>query len=245
LAAKAATSTIPIVFGVAVDPVEVGLVASLNRPGGNLTGVTNLNAGVGPKRIELLHELLPSVTVVGVLVDPTSPTLAEAFLRDLQPAAHTLGLQVLVLHASTERDFDTIFATLAERRAGALIIGPGAFFAGRGKQLGALTSIRRFSDGKGFCDDAAKLRRPTNMAARIEHRPANRAADPCWAFPPAVGLPQAIARTRGTRFPPARRRGGVAAGRAARAGNRMGRSLVTKVALGRLSDPAGRNVSEA
>jgi putative ABC transport system substrate-binding protein len=139
LAAKVATATIPIVFGVAVDPVEVGLVASLNRPGGNLTGVTNLNAEVGPKRIELLHELLPVVTTVAVLVDPTSPTLAKAFLRDLEPAARTLGLQLHVLHASNERDLDTVFAALVERRAGALIIGPGAFFASRGEQLGALT----------------------------------------------------------------------------------------------------------
>src|SRR5215831_10663717 len=114
LAAKAVTTTIPIVFGVAVDPVEVGLVDSLNRPGGNLTGVTNLNAEVGPKRLELLHELLPAVTVVGVLVDPTSPTLAEAFLRDLQLAAHTLGVQLLVLHASNETDLDLVFAALAE-----------------------------------------------------------------------------------------------------------------------------------
>ena len=139
LAAKAATATIPIVFGVAVDPVEVGLVASLNRPGGNLTGVTNLNAEVGPKRLELLHELLPVVTTVAVLIDPTSPTLAGAFLRDLEPAARTLGLQLHVLHAGNERDLDTVFAALVERRAGALIIGPGAFFASRGEQFGALT----------------------------------------------------------------------------------------------------------
>src|SRR2546421_495238 len=84
LAAQAATATIPIVFGVAVDPVEVGLVASLSRPGGNLTGVTNLNAEVGPKRLELLHELLPAAPSLGVLVDRTSPTLAEAFSRRLQ-----------------------------------------------------------------------------------------------------------------------------------------------------------------
>ncbi len=107
LAARAATATIPIVFGVAVDPVEVGLVASLSRPGGNLTGVTNLNAEVGPKRLELLHELLPSATSLGVLVDPTSPTLAEAFLRDLQPAADALGVHLHVLHASTESDLET------------------------------------------------------------------------------------------------------------------------------------------
>jgi len=102
LAAKAATTTIPIVFGVAVDPVEVGLVASLNRPGGNMTGVTNLNAEVGPKRLELLHELLPRVTIIAVLVDPTSPTLAEGFSRDLEAAARTLGLQLHILYASTE-----------------------------------------------------------------------------------------------------------------------------------------------
>jgi ABC transporter substrate binding protein len=101
LAAKAATATIPIVFGVAVDPVEVGLVASLSRPGGNLTGVTNLNAEVGPKRLELLHELLPAAPSLGVLVDPTSPTLAEAFSRRLEPAAHALGVKLHVLHAST------------------------------------------------------------------------------------------------------------------------------------------------
>ena len=97
LAAKAATASIPIVFGVAVDPVEVGLVASLNRPGGNLTGVTNLNVKVGAKRLEVLHELLPSVTIIGALVDPTSPTLAEAFSGDLKAAARTLGLQLHVL----------------------------------------------------------------------------------------------------------------------------------------------------
>jgi putative tryptophan/tyrosine transport system substrate-binding protein len=140
LAAKAATATIPIVFGVAVDPVQVGLVVSLSRPGGNLTGVTNLNAEVGPKRLELLHELLPSAPSFGVLVDPTSPTLAQAFSDRLQPAAHALGVQLHVLHASTESDLDTVFATLVQLRASGLIIGPGSFFAGRGKVLGALSA---------------------------------------------------------------------------------------------------------
>jgi ABC-type uncharacterized transport system substrate-binding protein len=140
LAAKAATATIPIVFGVAVDPVEVGLVASLSRPGGNLTGVTNLNAEVGPKRLELLHELLPAAPSLGVLVDWTSPTLAEAFSRRLQAAAHSLGVRLHVLHASTESDLDTVFPTLVQLRASGLIIGPGSFFAGRGKELGALSA---------------------------------------------------------------------------------------------------------
>src|SRR6516164_5139260 len=138
LAAKAATATIPIVFGVGVDPVEVGLVASLNRPGGNLTGVTNLNAEVGPKRLELLHELLPAATIIAVLVDPTNPTLAEAFLPDLQAAARALGVRLHVLQASKEGDFDTVFATLIQLRASALIIGPSTYFVARSEQLAAL-----------------------------------------------------------------------------------------------------------
>jgi putative ABC transport system substrate-binding protein len=139
VAAKAATATIPIVFGVAVDPVGVGLVASLSRPGGNVTGVTNLNVEVGPKRLELLRELLPSVTVIAVLVNPASPAIADPFVRGMQAAARTLGLQLHVLHASTERDFDTVFATLAQLRAGALVLGPDIFFNARSEQLAALT----------------------------------------------------------------------------------------------------------
>src|SRR5215813_10009796 len=110
LAAKAATATIPIAFFVAGDPVELGLVASLNRPGGNLTGTTTLTLEVGPKRLELLHEIIPAATVTALLVNPTSPNLAEAQVRDLLTAARTLGLQVHVLEASTDRDFDAIFA---------------------------------------------------------------------------------------------------------------------------------------
>jgi ABC-type uncharacterized transport system substrate-binding protein len=139
VAAKAATATIPIVFGVAVDPVEVGLVASLNRPGGNLTGVTNLNVEVGPKRLELLHELVPTATIIALLVNPTSPSIAEPFSRALQEAARALGLQLHVLRASTERDFDTIFATLVQLRAGGLVIMPDVFFNARSEQLAALT----------------------------------------------------------------------------------------------------------
>ena len=106
VAAKAATTTIPIVFGVAVDPVRAGLVASLNRPGGNLTGVTNLNVEIGPKRLELLHTLLPTATVFAVLVDPTSRVLADEFTHGVQAAARTLGLQLHLLNAGTERDFE-------------------------------------------------------------------------------------------------------------------------------------------
>jgi putative tryptophan/tyrosine transport system substrate-binding protein len=139
LAAKAATTTIPIVFYTGADPVAVGLVASLNRPGGNLTGVTNLNLELAPKRLELLHELVPTATIIAQLVNPTNPTIAETLSRDAQTAARTLGLQLHVLHASTERDFDTVFATLAQLRAGALVIGPDAFFSVRSEQLAALT----------------------------------------------------------------------------------------------------------
>ncbi len=137
--AKAATATIPIVFGVAADPVEVGLVASLNRPGGNVTGVTNLNVEVGPKWLELLHELVPTATNIALLVNPTSPSIAEPFSRALQGAARALGLQLHVLHASTERDFDTVFATLVQLRAGGLVIMPDVFFNARSDQLAALT----------------------------------------------------------------------------------------------------------
>jgi ABC-type uncharacterized transport system substrate-binding protein len=137
LPAKAATTTIPIVFTVGLDPVAVGLVASLNRPGGNLTGITTLNVEVGPKRLELLHELAPGATIMALLVNPTNPN-AETLTRDLQAAARTLGLQLHVLNASTERDFDTVFASVAQLRVGALVIGADAFFNNRSEQLAAL-----------------------------------------------------------------------------------------------------------
>jgi putative ABC transport system substrate-binding protein len=140
VAAKAATTTIPIVFGVAVDRVRAGLGASLNRPGGNLTGVTNLNVEIGPKRLELLHTLLPTATVFAVLVDPTSRVLADEFTDGVQAAARSLGLQLHVLNARTERDFDSVFATSIQLHASALIIGPSPSFAARSEQLGALAA---------------------------------------------------------------------------------------------------------
>ena len=138
LAAKTATSTIPIVFVAGVDPVAAGLVASLSRPGANLTGVSTLNVEVGQKRLELLHELVPTATVVALLVNPSSPN-AEILSRDLKVAARTLGLQLHVLHASAEQDFDTVFATLIDLRAGALVIGTDALFNNRSERLAALT----------------------------------------------------------------------------------------------------------
>jgi putative tryptophan/tyrosine transport system substrate-binding protein len=137
-AAKAATTTISIVFATGFDPVAVGLVASLNRPGGNLTGVTTLNAEIVPKRLELVHELVPTATTIALLVNPSNPRPAETASRDAQPAARTLGLQLHILHASTDRDFDTVFASLAQMRAVALVIGADFFFNSRSEQLAAL-----------------------------------------------------------------------------------------------------------
>src|SRR5665213_746191 len=117
LAAKAATTTIPIVFETASDPVRLGLVPSLNRPGDNVTGVTQANVEVAPKRLELLHELIPTATVMALLVYPANPTLAEANTKQVQAAAGTLGLELHVLNASTERDFDGVFAKLIQLRA--------------------------------------------------------------------------------------------------------------------------------
>jgi putative tryptophan/tyrosine transport system substrate-binding protein len=139
LAAKAATATIPIVFQVGTDPVAAGLVASLARPGGNVTGVTTLNTELGPKRLQLLRELIPTAKIIALLVNPTSPFITENISKDLQSAARTLGLQLHILNASTERDFDTVFATFAQLRADALVIAPDAMFISRSEQLGALT----------------------------------------------------------------------------------------------------------
>ena len=118
LAAKLATTTIPIVFETGGDPIQLGLVASMSSPGGNVTGVTQLNVMVGPKRLQLLHELVPTASVIALLVDPTEATLAETATKEVQAAARTLGLELHVLNASTERDFDTVFAKLIQLRAG-------------------------------------------------------------------------------------------------------------------------------
>jgi putative tryptophan/tyrosine transport system substrate-binding protein len=134
-AAKAATATIPIVFQSGVDPVEVGLVASLNRPGGNITGVTTLGVEVGGKRLELLHELVPTASIVAFLVNPVQGTVES---QSMQAAARVLGLQLHILHASAERDFEAVFASLAQLRAGGLVIGGDAFLISRSEQLAAL-----------------------------------------------------------------------------------------------------------
>ena len=136
--AKAATTTIPIVFQTGSDPVAAGLVVSLNRPGGNLTGVTTMNVELAPKRLELLRELVPTASDMGLLVNPTNPN-ADTQSQGLRAAADALGLRLHVLHANTERDFDMAFTTLTQLRAGGLMIAPDAFFISRSEQLAQLT----------------------------------------------------------------------------------------------------------
>jgi putative tryptophan/tyrosine transport system substrate-binding protein len=138
IAAKATTTTIPIVFEMGGNPVELGLVASLSRPSGNVTGVTGLNVEVAPKRLELLHELLPTVRVMALLVDPTDSTTANTTANDVLAAARAFGLQLHVLHASSERDFEGVFAKLSQLGAGGLVVAGGPFFASHGEQLAAM-----------------------------------------------------------------------------------------------------------
>jgi putative tryptophan/tyrosine transport system substrate-binding protein len=142
LMAKAATSTIPIVFTTGSDPVQLGLVASLNRPGGNVTGVTQLSAEVAPKRVELAHELLPTATVIGLLVNPGSPS-AEALTKASREAATTLGVQLDVLRASTEAEVDDAFTAFLQKRVGALVIGTDAFFSGNAELFAKLAMRHR------------------------------------------------------------------------------------------------------
>jgi ABC-type uncharacterized transport system substrate-binding protein len=138
LAAKAATSTVPIVFNTGGDPIKLGLVASLRRPGSNVTGSTQLSVEVGPKRLELARELFPGATTVAVLVNPANP-LAATISKDLQAVADTLGLRLHVLHASTEADLEAAFATAAQSRTAALVIGSAdPLFSSHAAQLGAL-----------------------------------------------------------------------------------------------------------
>jgi len=152
-AARAATSTTPILFQIGVDPVAAGLIASLNHPGGNLTGASNLSVELGPKRLELLHELVPSARIVALLVDPANGSVSEAETRNTQLAAQQLGLELHVLPAISEQDFDAVFAALDKLKAGGLIIGNTGVFNARGEQLGALSlhhAIPAIFQSRGF-----------------------------------------------------------------------------------------------
>jgi putative ABC transport system substrate-binding protein len=139
LAAKAASTTIPLVFVSSSDPVQLGLVASFNRPGGNATGVSFIASELVAKQSELLHQLVPNAAVIGVLVNPTSAN-AEVQLKDVPAAVRTLGLEIVVQNASSERDFDAAFAALVQQRAGALVVGSDPLFYTRRQQLAAMAT---------------------------------------------------------------------------------------------------------
>jgi putative ABC transport system substrate-binding protein len=138
IAAKAATTSIPIVFETGGDPLRLGLVASLGRPGGNVTGISQLTTGLAPKDLEILHELLPAARVMALLVNPTNPAFAQTTASDVGAAAHTLGLELLVLNASSDADFDGVFAELQRSGAGGLVIGGDSFFSTRTEELAVL-----------------------------------------------------------------------------------------------------------
>jgi putative tryptophan/tyrosine transport system substrate-binding protein len=148
LAVKQANTTIPIVFSIGEDPVKLGFVASLNQPGGNITGVYQFTTGLEAKRLGLLHEMVPKATTIAVLINPNF-SAAKAQLRDVQEAAAHLGVQLVVLRANTEKDFDATFATLVQQRAGALLVCGSPFFNSRREQLVVLAARHcpRFMNG--------------------------------------------------------------------------------------------------
>ncbi|HEX9324732.1 MAG TPA: ABC transporter substrate-binding protein [Xanthobacteraceae bacterium] len=165
MVASAVTTTIPIVFSSAIDPVKAGLVASLNRPGGNITGVANFDDVLGAKRLELLRELVPKAEMIGLLINPNNPN-AETIASRLQEAARTLGQQIRILNASTEGEVDAAFATLAELRIGAILVASDPFFVSRRDQIVALAArqalpaiyqFREFPVGGGLMSYGASL----------------------------------------------------------------------------------------
>jgi putative tryptophan/tyrosine transport system substrate-binding protein len=166
LAAKAATAAIPIVFTVGVDPVKIGLVASLNRPGGNATGISDFGVEIGAKRLGLLHELLPGATRFGVLVNPDNPFFTESFVTEVQTAVSAIGREIEVVTASTNSDIDAAFPTLVKKRADALLISPDPLFTTRRVQfimlavrhaLPALYHRREFTEAGGLMSYGADL----------------------------------------------------------------------------------------
>jgi putative tryptophan/tyrosine transport system substrate-binding protein len=153
LVAKAATTSIPIVFTTASDPVSLGFVASLARPGGNMTGATQLNMELGPKRLELMHQLLPKATVIALIVNPTNPVVANVQSRDAQEAARALGLQLQILQASTEAEFDRAVATLPQRTVGLVIAAGDSYFLSATAKFAAITvryGVPTISNGREF-----------------------------------------------------------------------------------------------
>ena len=179
LAAKTATTTIPIVFLTASDPVRLGLVANLNRPGGNVTGVSFFSAELAAKRLAFLHELVPAATRVGVLVNPTDATRADTTVTDVAAAARMLGLEIVVLNAATRGEIDVAFETLARDRIGALFVAPDVFFNIRRVQLATLAAryripttyaVREFADVGGLLTYGASISDAVRQAGRL-YRP--------------------------------------------------------------------------
>jgi putative ABC transport system substrate-binding protein len=165
LAAKAATRNIPIVFAIGADPVQLGLVSSLNRPGGNITGVTFFVNTLGAKRLELLRELVPSATVIGFVVNPSNPT-SESQISDVQVASRAHGIELLILNAGSERDIDAAFTSFVQKRANAIILGADGFFLSRRDQLVGLAAryglpamyyLREFTDIGGLISYGASI----------------------------------------------------------------------------------------
>ena len=164
-AAKAATSTIPVVFTTGDDPVKAGLVASLSRPGGNVTGVSVFTARLGAKRLALLHELIPAATTIAILLNPKNPD-SEDEAKDVLEAARALGVQILVLHAGSENEIDVAFTKMVEQRIGALMLGADTFFTSQRARIATLStylriptadSVREFPEAGGFASYGASL----------------------------------------------------------------------------------------
>jgi putative ABC transport system substrate-binding protein len=178
LAAKAATSALPIVFAIGGDPVRTGLVDSLNRPGGNLTGAAHINVETAPKRLELLHELMSAKKVIGLLVNKTNP-LVDSVVADVQAAAASLGLELKVVHARNDEDVDAAFSNLTQMRIGALVIGTDPFFTSRSEKLGAMSlrlaipaiyQYRAFVEAGGLMSYGGSITDSYNLAGRYVGR---------------------------------------------------------------------------
>lgn len=173
LAAKAATTTIPVVFETGLDPIAAGLVKSLSRPEGNITGITSLNVAVAPKGLELLHELLPQANSLAVIVNSANPVNTDTNLKNLEAPARARGLQLHVLNANTERDFDAAFARLVQLHAGGLVVAPDIMFNSRAQQLAALTlkhavpavhTVREFAVAGGLMSYGGNIRETHRQA---------------------------------------------------------------------------------
>jgi ABC-type uncharacterized transport system substrate-binding protein len=213
-AAKAATTTIPIVFGVSEDPVRLGLVASLSRPGGNATGVNFFVTELGSKQLGLLHELIPAAARVGLLVNPNYPTMKRA-MRDVTAAASAIGLQVDVVQASDSREIESVFGTLVRNRADALLVGPDAFFVSRRLQLAILAArhaipavynVREYAEAGGLMSYGTNVRDAWRQVGAYTGRilkgakPADLPVVQSTKFELVINLP--TARALGIEVPP-------------------------------------------